>query len=66
MNVIPGAGLNLLFDLRYDTLWAPDSRAAFFNSSSNSPRYDRFSNVKIVHAVTMTPHAQIFFVRKPL
>jgi hypothetical protein len=36
----------------------PDSRAkAFLKSASNSPRYDRFSNTKIVHAVSMTPHA---------
>jgi hypothetical protein len=30
---------------------------AFLNSSSNSPRYDRFSNAKIVHAVSMTQNA---------
>jgi hypothetical protein len=36
----------------------PDSRAkAFLNSASNSPRYDRFSNAKIVHALSRTPHA---------
>jgi hypothetical protein len=45
-----------------NTPWAPDSRAkAFLNSASNSPRYDRFSNAKIVHAVTMTPHVRTFF-----
>jgi hypothetical protein len=32
---------------------APDSQAkAFLNSASNSPMYDRFSNAKIVHAVS--------------
>jgi hypothetical protein len=42
--------------------WAPDSRAkAFWNSASNSQRYDRFSKAKIVHAVSMTPYARIFF-----
>jgi hypothetical protein len=41
---------------------APDSRAkAFLNSASNLPRYDRFSNAKIVHAVSMTPHAQKYY-----
>jgi hypothetical protein len=57
-----------IFDLRVfssnNTPWAPDSRAkAFLNFSSNSPRYDRFSNAKIVHAVSMTPHARKFVVR---
>jgi hypothetical protein len=38
-----------------NTPWAPDSRAkAFFNSAPNSPKYDRFSNAKIVHAVSLT------------
>jgi hypothetical protein len=47
-----------------NTPWAPDSRAkAFLNSASNSPRYDRFSIAKIVHAVSMTLHARKFFVR---
>jgi hypothetical protein len=51
-----------IFDPRFfssnNTPWAPDSRAkAYLNSASNSPRYDRFSNRKIVHAVSMTPHA---------
>jgi hypothetical protein len=37
--------------------WARDSRAkAFLNSASNSPRYDRFSDAKIVHAVSITSH----------
>jgi hypothetical protein len=41
-----------------NTPWAPDSRAkAFWNSASNSPRHDRFSNAKIVHVVSMTPRA---------
>jgi hypothetical protein len=41
-----------------NTPLAPDSRArVFLNSASNSSRYDRFSNAKIVHAVSMTrPH----------
>jgi hypothetical protein len=57
-----------IFDPRFissnNTPWAPDSRAkAFSNSASNSPRYDRFSNAKIVHAVSMTPHARKFLVR---
>jgi hypothetical protein len=44
-----------------NTLWAPYSRAkAFLNSASNSRRYDRFSNAKIVHAGSLTPHARIF------
>jgi hypothetical protein len=47
-----------------NTPWAPDSRAkAFLNFASNSPRYDRFSNAKIVHAVSMTSHARKFVVR---
>jgi hypothetical protein len=51
-----------IFDPRFfssnNTPWAPDSRAkAFLNSASNSPRYNRFSNAKIVHAVSMNPHA---------
>jgi hypothetical protein len=47
-----------------NTIQAPDSQAkAFLNSFSNSPRYDRFSNAKIMHAVSMTPHARKFFVR---
>jgi hypothetical protein len=34
------------------TPWVPASQAkAFWNSASNSPRYDRFSHAKIVHAV---------------
>jgi hypothetical protein len=42
-----------------NTPWAPDSRAkVFLNSASNSPRYYRFSNAKIV---SMTPHAGKFF-----
>jgi hypothetical protein len=51
-----------IFDSRFflsnNTPWAPDSQAkAFLNSASNSPRYDQFSNTKIVHAVSMTSHA---------
>jgi hypothetical protein len=46
-----------------NTTWAHDSRAeAFLNSASNSPRNDQFLNTKIMHAVSMTPHAQTFFV----
>jgi hypothetical protein len=42
----------------------PDSLAkAFWNPASNSPIYDLFSDVKIVHVVSMTPHPQKFFVR---
>jgi hypothetical protein len=57
-----------IFDLRFfssiNIPWAPDSRAkAFLNSASNSPRYDQFSNAKIVHAVSMIPHARKFSVR---
>jgi hypothetical protein len=45
-----------------NTPWAPDSRAkSFLNSASNSQRYDRFSNAKIVHAVSRTPHARKIF-----
>jgi hypothetical protein len=56
-----------IFDPRFfssnKTPWAPDSQAkAFLNSASNWPRYDGFSNAKIVHAVSMTPHARNFFV----
>jgi hypothetical protein len=55
-----------IFDLRFftsnNTPWAPDSRTkAFFNSASNLPRYDRFSNAKIVHVVSMTPHGHVHF-----
>jgi hypothetical protein len=51
-----------VFDSRFfssnNTPWAPDSRAkALLNSASNSTRYDRFSNAKIVLAVSMTTHA---------
>jgi hypothetical protein len=50
-----------------NTPLAPDSWAkAFLNSALNSPRYDGFSNAKIVHAMLMTPHARNFFVRYPL
>jgi hypothetical protein len=46
-----------IFDLLFFNL-GTDSRAkAFLNSASNSPRYDQFSNAKIVHAVSMTLHA---------
>jgi hypothetical protein len=59
-----------IFDPRFfssnNTPWAPDSRTkAFLNSASNSPRYDRFSNAKIVHTVSMTPHARKFFLGSP-
>jgi hypothetical protein len=52
------------FFIKQYTPWAPDSRAkALLNYASNSPRYDRFSKAKIVHAVSMTLHARKFFVR---
>jgi hypothetical protein len=35
---------------------------AFLNSASNSPRDDRFSDAKIVHVVSMTPHERKLFV----
>jgi hypothetical protein len=48
-----------IFDLRFfssnNTPWALNSRAkALLNSASNSPRYDRFSNAKIVHDTACT------------
>jgi hypothetical protein len=34
--------------------WGSDSKGeAFFHSVSNSPRHDRFSDAKIVHAVSL-------------
>jgi hypothetical protein len=45
--------------------WAPDSRAKVFfllYSISNSPKYDRFSDAKIVQVVSMTSHARNFIL----
>jgi hypothetical protein len=54
------------FDLRFfhETIHPGpliDRLKPFLNSASNSPRYDRFSNVK-----SATPHARKYFVREPL
>jgi hypothetical protein len=52
------------FDLRFFSHpTTPPGAKAFFNSTSNSPRYDRFSNAKILHAVSSTSHTQKSFVR---
>jgi hypothetical protein len=66
---VKGQCHKFFFDIRFfssnnNTPWDPDSQAkAFLNSASNSPRYDRYLNAKIVHVVSMTPNAQKLFVR---
>jgi hypothetical protein len=50
----------------FDPRFFSSNNTPFLNSASKSPRYDRCSNAKIVHAVSMTPHARKFFVRQPL